>query len=647
MSEAQVETHSFQTEAKQLLKLMIHSLYSNREIFLRELISNSSDAIDKLRFKAIEEPELLGDDSDFHIDITFDQEAKTLTIADNGIGMSRDEVITNLGTIAKSGTAEFLSTLTGDQAKDSQLIGQFGVGFYSVFMVTDSVEVRTRGAASDQGIVWRSAGEDSYELENLDGLSRGTEVILHLQDDATDFAEDFRLRNIVRKYSDHIGVPVRMYTQPTPDFEPDGDKPDGDKKEDEVEDVAVLEAVNSAQALWTRSRSEVEDEEYKEFYKHVSHDFEDPLSWSHNKVEGKLEYTSLVYVPKKAPFDLYNRETPRGLKLYVQRVFIMDEAEQFLPLYLRFIKGVIDSNDLPLNVSREILQQDERVTSIRNALTKRVLSMLEAMAKKEPEQYQDFWNEFGEVLKEGAGEDFGNRDALAKLLRFSTTKADGQSKTVSLDQYLERKKDQQEVIYYICAETYETAERSPHLEILKDKDVEVLLMFDRVDEWLMSMLTEYEGTQFVDVMRGDVTLPGEVSKTEDEDNKSDDDAEDEHPLVPRISEVLGDKVEAVRTSKRLTSSPACLVLAEHAMGAQMRRIMEASGQSMPDSKPYFEINPTHPLVQRLDQEVDEDRFADLVQILFDQASLAEGSAVGDPAAYVSRLNRLLLDLLDA
>ena len=638
MSEPQTsETLNFQTEAKQLLQLMIHSLYSNREIFLRELISNASDAIDKLRFRAIEDQSLLGDESDFQIDITFDKDAKTLCIADNGIGMNREEVISHLGTIAKSGTAEFLANLTGDQKSDSQLIGQFGVGFYSAFMVADEVEVRTRGAAGGDGVVWRSGGEDAYTLEAADDLERGTQVILYLKDDALDFAEDFRLRSIVRKYSDHIGVPVRMVKAEVPG----ADSEDGEKAAAEPE----LEAVNSAKALWTRSRSEVEDDEYKEFYKHVSHDFDEPLHWSHNKVEGKLEYTSLLYLPKRAPFDLYNREAPKGLKLYVQRVFIMDDAEQFLPLYLRFVKGVIDSNDLPLNVSREILQQDDRVTSIRNAVTKRVLTMLGDMAKKKPEQYQEFWDEFGEVLKEGSGEDFANRESLMKLLRFASTKSDdGAKKTVSLDAYLERKVDAQESIYYLCAETFETASRSPHLEIFKERGVEVIVLFDRIDEWLMSMLTEYEGVQFVDVMRGDVTLPGEAK--EDDDKDADDDSkEDEHPLVERIKPILDDKVAGVRPSKRLTGSPACLVLSEDAMGIQMRRIMEANGQAMPASKPYFEFNPDHPLVQRLDNEADEDRFGELVEVLFDQASLAEGGSLQDPATYVERLNRLLLDLL--
>jgi molecular chaperone HtpG len=633
MSEAQSETLNFQTEAKQLLQLMIHSLYSNREIFLRELISNASDAIDKLRFLSIEDQSLLGDDSEFRIDISFDADAKTLTIFDNGIGMNREEVIAHLGTIAKSGTAEFLSNLTGDQKSDSQLIGQFGVGFYSAFMVADKVEVCTLSAQGGDGVRWQSTGEDAYSLDVVDGLPRGTQVILHLKDDALDFADDFRLRNIVIRYSDHIGVPVRMLNQPAP------------AEEGEEAPVAEFEAVNSAQALWTRSRSEVEDAEYQEFYKHISHDFEEPLTWSHNRVEGKFEYTSLVYVPKRAPFDLYNREVPKGLKLYVQRVFIMDDAEQFLPLYLRFVKGVIDSNDLPLNVSREILQQDDRVTSIRNAVTKRVLSMLEDMAKKDPEQYQLFWDEFGEVLKEGAGEDFANRASLTKLLRFASTHESAESgkKVVALDQYLERKVEGQDTIYYICAEAYETASRSPHLEIFKERGVEVLVLFDRIDEWLMSSLTDYEGTKFVDVMRGDVTLPGEDAAKDSDDAKDKD--EDEHPLVERITAVVGEKVKGVRPSKRLTGSPACLVLSEDAMGIQMRRIMEASGQSMPESQPFFEFNPGHPLVERLENEVDEDRFAELVGVLFDQASLAEGGSLQDPAGYVERLNRLLLELL--
>ena len=633
MAKKKTEKMNFQTEAKQLLQLMIHSLYSNKEIFLRELISNASDAIDKLRFESIANPEMTEGDTDFHIDVTFDKDSKTLTIVDNGIGMTREEVISNLGTIAKSGTAEFFSKLTGDQKSDAQLIGQFGVGFYSAFMVAQEVEVETCSAIpGSTGVRWKSSGEDEYSIQDAKDLGRGTRVILHLQQEALEFTEDYRLRSVVKKYSDHIGVPVRMVKAAIT-----GDDEEAKKEEE-------LEAVNSAQALWTKSRQDVKDDEYKEFYKHVSHDFDEPLSWSHNKVEGKLEYTSLLYLPKKPAFDLYNRETPKGLKLYVQRVFIMDDAEQFLPLYLRFVKGIVDSNDLPLNVSREILQEDEKVTSIRNALTKRVLSMLSDMAKKEEEKYQEFWDEFGEVIKEGMGEDFSNRDSIAKLLRFSSNKSGEQEKkVVSLEGYLGRKAEDQKSIYYICAESFEKASQSPHLEIFKQKDIEVLFLFDRIDEWMMSMLTEHEEHPLVDVMRGDVKLPGESEEKDDED--SPEEKAEEHPLTERITPVLKDKVQKVRPSKRLTDSPACLVLSEDAMGIQMRKIMEANGQSMPSSKPYFEFNPDHPLVKRLDEESDEDRFGELVEILFDQASLAEGGSLQDPASYVSRMNRLMLDLM--
>jgi len=630
---ATTETFGFQTEAKQLLQLMIHSLYSNREIFLRELISNASDAIDKLRFESIAHPELVPE-GDFVIRVSFDADAGTLTLTDNGVGMSRDEVIEHLGTIAKSGTAEFLSQLTGDQKKDSNLIGQFGVGFYSAFIVADEVEVLTRSALDGTGPLgtgtrWISKGEDAFSVEDAADLPVGTSVTLHLKEDAREFADNYRLRNIVSRYSDHIGVPVEMEKMPLP----------SEEGEDEQTDAAPeFEAVNSAKALWTRSRSEVEDEEYREFYKHVSHDFQDPLSWSHNKVEGKLEYTSLLYVPRAAPFDLWNREAPRGLKLYVQRVFIMDEAEQFLPLYLRFIKGVVDSNDLPLNVSREILQQDERVTSIRNALTKRALNMLETLAKKQPEDYQTFINEFGEVLKEGAGEDFANREAILKLLRFATTTDPDEEKHVGLTDYLERMVDGQDKIYYLVAESPEAAKSSPHLEVFRKKGIEVVLLFDRIDEWMMSNLQEFDGKPFVDVMRGDLALPGEeAEEAKDEAEAS--------ALTERIKGVLEELVEDVRPSQRLTDSPACLVLGAHDPGAQMRRILEATGQSMPESKPVFEYNAEHPLLERLDQEADEDRFRDLVLILFDQASLADGSAPKDSAAYVNRLNQLLLSLL--
>ena len=638
MAEAQssAETFGFQTEAKQLLQLMIHSLYSNKEIFLRELISNASDAIDKLRFRAIESPELIADDADYRIDVLFDAEAKTVTIKDNGIGMTRDEVISHLGTIAKSGTAEFLAGLSGDQKKDSALIGQFGVGFYSAFIVADEVEVRTRGAGTEEGSIWRSKGEDEFSLEPASDLDRGTEVVLHLRSDAEEFADGYRLRNIVTRYSDHIGVPVRMLKEAEPQMGEEADEEGAEAAQTEPE----FEAVNEAQALWTRSRSDVSEDEYKAFYKHIAHDFEDPLSWSHNRVEGKLEYTSLLYLPKRAPFDLWNRDVPRGLKLYVQRVFIMDEAEQFLPLYLRFVKGVVDSNDLPLNVSREILQQDDRVTSIKNALTKRVLSTLATMADKEAEQYQEFWDQFGEVLKEGAGEDFQNRDAVLGLLRFASTKGDADKKTVSLDQYLERKAEGQDKIYYVVAESYEHASNSPHLEVLRDRGIEVLLMFDRIDEWLMSSLNEFKELKFQDAMRADLGLP-------DSEAEGEADGDEDNPLRERIKAVLEDRVEDVKVSKRLSQSPACLVLGEYALGAQMRRIFEASGQAAPESKPIFEYNAQHPLIEKLDTESDEDRFQDLLMILFDQAALAEGEAPADAAGYVNRLNKLLLELMDS
>ena len=644
MAEPAIETFGFQTEAKQLLKLMIHSLYSNREIFLRELISNASDAIDKLRFKAISDADLLAEGSDFAIQVSFDKDARTLTIADNGIGMTREEAIDNLGTIARSGTAEFLDRLTGDQKKDAKLIGQFGVGFYSAFIVADEVEVITRSATtadSNTGTRWVSRGEDDFQISEAPDTPRGTRVILHLRTDALEFADAHRLRHIVRRYSDHIGVPVEMVK---PVSASEGET---EKKQDAAAEKAVpeWEVVNSAKALWTRTRTDVSDAEYQEFYKHISHDFQDPLAWSHNRVEGKLEYTSLLYVPRSAPFDLWNRESPRGLKLYVQRVFIMDEAEQFLPLYLRFIKGVIDSNDLPLNVSREILQEDERVVTIRNALTKRALSTLEALAKDKPQDYQTFIDEFGEVLKEGAGEDFANRETVLKLLRFSTTFDNAPEKRQGLDDYLSRMVEGQDKIYYLVADAFESAKASPHLEIFRKRGIEVVLLHERIDEWMMSAVQAYSGKDFQDVMRGDLSLPGEDS-TNDEAKTEDESSVDADSLTGRISSVLEGLVQEVRLSKRLTDSPACLVLAEFAMGAQMRRIMEASGQSVPEEKPIFEFNPTHPLIQRLDAESDEDRFRDLVLILFDQASLADGSPPSDPAAYVNRLNQLLLTLLN-
>ena len=618
-----IETRGFQTEAKQLLHLMIHSLYSNREIFLRELISNASDAIDRLRFESLSNDALIADDPQFKIRIEFDADAKTLSIADNGIGMTREDVIEQLGTIAKSGTAEFFERLSGDQRQDAQLIGQFGVGFYSVFMAADEVEVLTRKAGTAQATRWKSKGEDEFTVEDAEG-DRGTRVLLHLKPDAQEFAEAFRLKTIVRKYSDHIGVPVVMPAETA-----------GDKEgEDEDADSATAEEViNSATALWTRSRSEIKDDEYREFYKHVSRDFEDPLAWSHNRVEGKLEYTSLVFVPRRAPFDLWNRESPRGLKLYVQRVFIMDDAEQFLPLYLRFVRGIVDSNDLPLNVSREILQQDPAVATIRNALAKRVL---DSLSKLHGDDYDKFWDEFGQVLKEGIAEDFANRETIMKLARFSSTEKDGEEQRISLTDYVGRMQESQKKIYYLIADSLSAARQSPHLEIFKQRGIEVLLLADRIDEWFMTFVNEFDGKPLQDVTRGELDLDGEA-KPED---PADDDA-----LAKRIKDVLEGRVESVRRSTRLTDSPACLVLGEHDMGAQMRRLMEAGGQSVPDSKPHFEFNPDHPLVSKLDAEADAERFGDLVKLLFDQASLAEGQALADPGDYVRRVNSLLLELL--
>jgi molecular chaperone HtpG len=629
------QTLGFQAETRQLLKLMIHSLYSNREIFLRELISNASDAVDKLRFEALENPGLLEDDPDLRIRVQVDPDAKTITISDNGVGMCREEAIANLGTIAKSGTAEFLANLSGDRKKDAALIGQFGVGFYSAFIVAGEVDVLTRraGESADTATRWRSSGDADFTVATESKATRGTDVTLHLKDDAKDFADDYRLRSILRKYSDHIGVPVEMVKSR---YDEDDEK---SKTESKGNAEPEWETVNSAKALWTRPRAELSDDDYKEFYKHVSHDFDDPLTWSHNKVEGKLEYTSLLYIPKHAPFDLWNRDAPRGLKLYVQRVFILDQADQFLPLYLRFTKGVIDCNDLPLNVSRELLQQDDRVANIKSALTKRVLDMLAKLAKSDQDGYRDFYKEFGAVLKEGPAEDFSNREAIAKLLRFSTTQSDDETPTVALEDYVSRMQLGQAEIYYICAENFATARSSPQLELLRKRGVEALLLHERIDEWLMSSLTEFDGKRLRDVARGDLDLPGSDVVTEEPEPTVGDE------LVKRMKDVLGDRVESVRKSKRLTTSPACLVLDEHAMGAQMRRIMEAAGQRVPDTKPHFEINAAHPLIARLDAEQDENRFRELALVLFDQAALADGGQLTDPAAYVGRLNALLLELL--
>lgn len=627
--ETQKETLGFQTEVNQLLHLMIHSLYSNKEIFLRELISNASDAADKLRFEALAKPELLEGGDPLKIRVSFDKEAKTVTLEDNGIGMSRDDVIAHLGTIAKSGTADFMKNLSGDQKKDSTLIGQFGVGFYSAFIVADQVEVFTRcaGLPASEGVHWASKGEGDFEVATVEKADRGTRIVLHLKSGEDEFADGWRLRNIIKKYSDHIALPIEL------------------PKEQHGEEAAAepeWETVNRASALWTRPRTEVKDEEYQEFYKHVSHDFENPLSWSHNKVEGKLEYSSLLYVPARAPFDLYQREAPRGLKLYVQRVFIMDQADEFLPLYLRFIKGVVDSNDLSLNVSREILQKDPIIDSMKSALTKRVLDMLEKLAKNEPEQYQGFWKNFGQVIKEGPAEDFANKEKIAGLLRFASTSDTSGEQTVALADYLGRMKEGQDKIYFLTGESYAQVKNSPHLEVFRKKGIEVLLLTDRIDEWLMSYLTEFDGKSFVDVARGDLDL-GKLDSEEDK-KAQEEVAKSKEGLLERLKAALGEHVSEVRVSHRLTDSPAILAIGEQDLGLQMRQILEASGQKVPDSKPIFEINPAHPLIEKLDAEQSEDRFGDLSHILFDQAALAAGDSLKDPAAYVQRLNKLLVEL---
>ena len=629
----QTETLGFQTEVKQLLQLMIHSLYSNKEIFLRELVSNAADAADKLRFEALTQPALLEGDSELRVRVSFDPSAHTVTIEDNGIGMSRAEAVAHLGTIAKSGTGEFLRQLSGDQKKDSQLIGQFGVGFYSAFIVADQVDVYSRraGLPADEGVHWSSRGEGEFNIASIDKAERGTRIVLHLKDDEHGFADGWRLRGILKKYSDHIGLPIQMPK--------DSPAPEG---EDAAPAPLEWETVNRASALWTRPRNEVSDAEYTEFYKHVAHDHSDPLAWSHNKVEGKLEYTSLLYVPGRAPFDLYHREAPKGLKLYVQRVFVMDQAEQFLPLYLRFIKGVVDSNDLSLNVSREILQSGPVIDSMKAALTRRSLDMLEKLANDKPEQYATFWKEFGQVLKEGPAEDFNNREKVAGLLRFASTRGDGDAQSVSLADYLGRMVEGQDKIYYLTGESYGQVRNSPHLEVFRKKGIEVLLLTDRIDEWLMGYLTEFDGKRFVDIARGDLDL-GALESEEDK-QAQESAAREKQALVERLKTALGDDVAEVRVSHRLTDSPAVLAIGEQDLGLQMRQILEASGQKVPDSKPVLEINPAHPLIAKLEAEADGTRFDDLGRVLFDQAALAAGDSLKDPGAYVARLNKLLLEL---
>jgi molecular chaperone HtpG len=629
------ETHGFQTEVKQLLQLMIHSLYSNKEIFLRELVSNAADATDKLRYLALTNDALYEGDGELRVRVSANKEKGTVTIEDNGVGMTRDSVIEHLGTIAKSGTAEFFKNLSGDASKDSQLIGQFGVGFYSAFIVAKKVTVRTRAAGhgADEGVLWESEGEGSFTVESIEKKSRGTEIILHLRDEEKEFADDWRLRSIITKYSDHISIPVEMWQEGTPER----DGPDGEK-------IAATEgewkAMNKATALWTRNKADISDEEYQEFYKHISHDFGEPLLWSHNRVEGKQEYTNLLYIPAKAPWDLWNRDRKHGLKLFVQRVFIMDDAEQFMPSYLRFVQGLIDSNDLPLNVSREILQDNQVTKAMRISITKRVLGMLEKLAKDDADKYQSFWAEFGQVLKEGPAEDFANRERIAGLLRFTSTHTDSAAPTVSLDDYLGRMKEGQSKIYYIVADSYEAAANSPHLELLRKKGIEVLLMSERIDEWLINHLTEYKEKSLHSVTRGELEL-GELEDATEKEAQEKLAAESEG-LVKRIKEALGNKVSDVKVTSRLTDTPACVVTGEGEMSTQMIKLMQAAGQSVPEVKPTFEINPAHPLVVRLNDEQDEQAFADWASLLLQQAQLSEKGSLTDPSAFIKLMNQMLL-----
>lgn len=621
-AQAQKETLGFQTEVKQLLKLMIHSLYSNKEIFLRELISNASDACDKLRFEGLKDQALYENDSDLGIYVGIDKDARTLTIRDNGIGMSREEVIDNIGTIAKSGTKQFFDALSGDQAKDAQLIGQFGVGFYSAFIVADKVTLRTRraGMGIEHGVEWESSGEGDYTLQTIEKATRGTEIVLHLRADDDEFLESYRVRSIIRRYSDHISLPITM-----------------DKQGDE----AGTETVNQASALWKRAKSDISEADYNEFYKHLSHDYEDPLAHVHTHVEGNQSYSSLFYIPEHAPFDLWDREQRKGIKLYVKRVFIMDESEHLMPAYLRFVRGLVDSDDLPLNVSREILQRNKNIDAIRGASVKKVLGLLETLSQSDAEKYASFWKEFGNVLKEGPAEDPSSRDRIAKLLRFASTQSGSEEQTVSLADYLGRMKEGQDKIYYITADSYAAAKNSPHLEVFRKKGLEVLLMSDRVDEWLMSYLTEFEGKSFQSVAKGDLDL----GKLEDEAEKAqhEKEAKQAESVVKRLQTALGDKVKEVRVTHRLTNSPTCLVVQEQDMAANLQRMLKAAGHAVPTSLPTLEVNPTHPLILRLDSMSDESQFGDWAQILFDQAILAEGGQLEDPTSFVSRLNLLLVN----
>lgn len=628
MTEAKKQTMQFQTEVDQLLHLMIHSLYSNKEIFLRELISNAADACDKLRFEAISNSELYENDSELRIEIEADEDAQTITIRDNGIGMNREEVINNIGTIAKSGTKEFIQKLTEEQSKDSNMIGQFGVGFYSAFIVADKVTLKTRRAGDDAsaGTIWESDGKSGFSIEATEKETRGTEITLHLKEEEKSLANDWQIRSIISKYSDHISVPIKMH-----------------KRDDEGKLTDEWETVNKASALWRRPKSEITDEEYKEFYKHVAHDWQDPLAWIHNRVEGKLEYTSLLYIPSKAPMDLWdpNAKTT-GIKLYVQRVFIMDDSEHLMPRYLRFVKGVLDSNDLPLNVSREILQSNRVIDSMRKASTKKVLGLLESMAKNDKDKYQTFWNEFGNVMKEGPGEDFSNKETIARLLRFSSTHTDSETQDVSLEDYVSRMKEGQEKIYYITADSFSASKNSPHLEVFRKKGLEVLLLHDRVDEWLVSHLTEFDGKPLQSIAKGELDL----SKFDSEEDKKELKKAEKAAkgIIKRLKKKFGDKVEDVRVSHRLTDSPSCIVLNEHDMALYMQQLMKQAGQEMPASKPILEINPLHPMIKRMEKEKDEQRFADWSDILFDQAILAEGGQLEDPAGFVRKLNAMMLDM---
>jgi molecular chaperone HtpG len=627
---ANAETRGFETEVNQLLDLMIHSLYSNKEIFLRELISNGSDACDKLRFTALSDGSLYESDIELKIKISFDKDARTITISDNGIGMSREEVIDNIGTIAKSGTRAFLDSITGDAKADSNLIGQFGVGFYSSFIVADEVILRSRkaGSATDTAVEWISKGKGEYDIKSVEKESRGTEIILFLREGEDEFLNDWKLRSIVTSYSDHIDFPVVM------------DKTTEPEEGEEGETVIEEETINQAFALWTRSKSEIEDKEYQEFYKHIAKDYEDSIDWSHNRVEGTNEYTSLLYIPARAPFDLYDRDMRNGIKLYVQRVFIMEDAEQLLPRYLRFVRGIIDSNDLPLNVSREILQGSKIIDNIRTGSTKKILGMLEKLVKNDPEKYQKFWQEFGKVIKEGPAEDFANREKIGKLLRFSSTDSGDEKQTVSLEDYIGRMKEEQDKIYFIAADSHSAAKNSPHLEIFRKKGIEVLLLSDRVDEWLTSHLMEFDGKRLQSVAKGELDL----GKDEDSEKELEEKVKSSEDLVKRMSESLGDKVDSVRVTNRLTDSPACIVLNEQDMAMHMQRILKEAGHEMPSSKPILEINPDHPIVKKLSEEEAAEKFANWSEILFGQALLADGGQLEDPAGFVTKLNEMLVSI---